>query len=498
MSYDALLSGDVLVSLQVVPVLFRKFFALQELLAGIIPRGTYAYGDKASNDTVVSIQRVSARQRDPSPATLEQEERDRQYDKLRMLNLERERLVFEGPTTESDVDAANRKEAELQAFLGTIQRADDGRMVVTLPKDPRYKDLITRNLWSANRRLQSTLKTMKEDPIIRDGLTQTKEYMISEGVLKLTSVDELDGIAAEKGHPWTELSFRGILRPESKTTPVRLVISGDNKDIGGKSTNDWFDSGVNVLPHIPQVITHLRMHKQFILTDLKKAFYQIALSDEDRDLLVFKWSNLKDDGSVDTSTIPFRGCMAMGIKPAPAELNGCLRKLYRDFAEKHPKQATFMRQLEQTSYVDDVSVFGDYDDETIQKMQIAEQVAGEGQFAFEKIVSYPASLTAKLGKPTTTSPFKVLGVGFDPETDQFFVCMKNIDEFIHLELLTKRQAASLLARVYDPLGFAAPALFTLKRLHQEIDKAHSKAKWNAQLTAAETAKWHQAVSDVQN
>jgi hypothetical protein len=322
LSYDALLSGDVLVSLQVVPVLFRKFFALQESLAGIIPRGTYAYGDKASNDAVVRIQRVSARQRDPSPATLEQEERDRHYDELRMLDLERERLVFEGPTTESDVDAANRKEAELQAFLSTIQRADDGRMVVTLPKDPRYKDLITRNSWSANRRLQSTLKAMKEDPVIRDGLTQTKEYMVCEGVLKLTSVDELDRVAAEKGRPWTELSFRGVLRPESKTTPVRLVISGDNKDIGGKSTNDWFDSGVNVLPHIPQVITHLRMHKQFILTDLKKAFYQIALSEEDRDLLVFKWPNLKEDGSVEYEYYSFQR-LAMGIMPAPAELNGC-------------------------------------------------------------------------------------------------------------------------------------------------------------------------------
>jgi hypothetical protein len=49
------------------------------------------------------------------------------------------------------------------------------------------------------------------------------------------------------------MSFRGVHRPESKTTPVRWVISGDNKDPGGKSTNDWFKAGVNVLHEIPNV-----------------------------------------------------------------------------------------------------------------------------------------------------------------------------------------------------------------------------------------------------
>ncbi len=63
---------------------------------------------------------------------------------------------------------------------------------------------------------------MTTNPIIRKGLVSTKNYMVKEGVLKLTSEDELNYIAQEHGRPWTELSFRGSYRPESKQRQYNL------------------------------------------------------------------------------------------------------------------------------------------------------------------------------------------------------------------------------------------------------------------------------------
>jgi hypothetical protein len=497
--YDMLLAGDVMVRFRIALGHCEGDFALQTSYAGWIPRGIWHGGEcEDPNLQHVSVKRLFVAQ-DKRMSQFEQEERDREYDELRMLELEQDHIQFHEPgTTVKDYSAmAADKENELVAFMEKIEQRDDGRMVVNLPKDPAYKQLITRNSRSAEHRLQATMRSMQKNPIIREGLEKTKDYMVNTGVLKRTTVANLDAIAQKKGRDWTELSFRGVYRPESKSTPVRLVISGDNKDMRGHSTNEWFQAGVNVLPAIPNVVTHLRMHKQFILADLSKAFYQVELSDEDSDLLVFRWPRLQKDGSVEYEYYVFAR-LAMGIKPAPAALNCCLRKLFRAHAAKHPEHAGLMKMLEDTAYVDDVPIVGNNDEETINNVMVAKEVAAKGKFDFVKFVSYPPHLAEQLGAEKSDKPFKVLGVGFDPETDQFYIAMRNIEEFLNRDVIRKRDAASIQMRAYDPLGLAAPAFFDMKRLRRANDEAHPKASWNVKLTKAETKEWHAATREIQN
>jgi hypothetical protein len=239
------------------------------------------------------------------------------------------------------------------------------------------------------------------------------------------------------------------------------------------------------------------MHLQFILADLKKAFYQVQLSAEDCDLLVFRWPNIGENGEVSYEYYSFER-LAMGIKCAPAALNCCLRKLFRQHAASHPIDADFMKILERTAYVDDIPVAGNNQQETCSRMALARDIAAEGRFIFEKYVSYPPTLAEEFGVPAATAPFKVLGVRFDPADDQLSISMKNIDEFWGQEQITKRQAASLMARAYDLLGLASPAFLPIKKLRQDLDRFHPKAGWNAALSAAETLRWHEATREIQH
>ena len=92
--------------------------------------------------------------------------------------------------------------------------------MVVLPKEPVYKELITNNKWSAEKRLQSAIRSMERSTEMQKGLHHMKTYMVDNGIIKPTTKQTLYAVAKEKERNWTELAFRGVLRPASSTTPV--------------------------------------------------------------------------------------------------------------------------------------------------------------------------------------------------------------------------------------------------------------------------------------
>jgi hypothetical protein len=127
----------------------------------------------------------------------------------------------------------------------------------------------------------------------------------------------------------------------------------------------------------------------------------------------------------------------MGIKPAPAALKCCLRKLFRQHALDHHSDAPLMAALENNAYVDDIAVTGDVDEETCASMSLARDVAARGKFIFENYVSYPPHLTQQFGVAPTETSFKVLGVRFHPDTDHLSISMKKIGKFWDQDRITK-------------------------------------------------------------
>jgi hypothetical protein len=236
--YDVLMAGDTMALLRVNALGFHHTFALMESVAGWIPRRAYVPMDDdmpqfaelahMRGNMQAAVMRLAviqtAAQDIVNPLTLtqldlckyyaalEQDVRDRTYDALCGEFLARERVQFFAPEDDArDFKArAEAKLKELQEFMDRIQQQPDGRMVVQLPKDPNYKKLVTRNAWSANQCLQSTILKMATNPVIRQGLEDTKQYMVDAGVLARTTVKELDAVAEQEGRQWTELSFRAV------------------------------------------------------------------------------------------------------------------------------------------------------------------------------------------------------------------------------------------------------------------------------------------------
>jgi hypothetical protein len=70
---------------------------------------------------------------------------------------------------------------------------------------------------------------------------------------------------------------------------------------------------------------------------------------------------------------------------------------------------------------------------------------------FSKFTGCPPRLAECLEQPVTDQPFKILVVCFNLTTEQLYVRMNNINEFQAQQGFSKRQAASLLTRAFDPL-----------------------------------------------
>jgi hypothetical protein len=226
-----------------------------------------------------------------------------------------------------------------------------------------------------------------------------------------------------------------------------------------------------------------------MVADISKAFVQIQLCEEDRKLLVFRWPVKEPDGSYLHKFYRFEQ-MPWGISCSLFVLNAALRKLFCEHAEIYPKDKPLMKEFEDHAYLDDVAITGEEDRKTVGKPHKLKNVVADAFFQVTKFKSYPTRLTKEFGLEEKNKPFKILGLGFDPVDDCFFVKARNLQEYRHKKLITKKEAASILARPFDPLGFATPALLKEKLLQQKIDVNHPKADWKHHLTQEETDKWH--------
>ncbi len=130
-----------------------------------------------------------------------------------------------------------------------------------------------------------------------------------------------------------ELPHFGVIN-DSKTTPLRMVITGDAKDSGEilherlastRTKGDSIDTD-HLDPHQSQKTIHG--------CRISKAFVQIQLSEEDRKLLVFRWPVKEEDRTYTHKFYRFKR-MPCGISCSPFVLNAALRKLFPEHAEKY-------------------------------------------------------------------------------------------------------------------------------------------------------------------
>ena len=237
------------------------------------------------------------------------------------------------------------KEEDFSEEYLTKVRFNGDRYEVSLPFKKEHP-IIPHNHSLAQNRLVSLLKRLKssESRLLNQYDNVIKEQLDS-GV-----VEEIDK-HEEEVVPGTVHYFphKEVLKEDRATTKLRVVYDSSTKSYSEPSLNDCLLSGPALTPLLFDILLRFRPPKIALIGDLEKAFLNVEVKPEDRNLLRFLW--IDDVNSLNPEIIKLRFTrLVFGLVCSPFILNVTLRNHLSKYENIDPE---FVSTVIKALYVDD-------------------------------------------------------------------------------------------------------------------------------------------------
>ena len=246
------------------------------------------------------------------------------------------------------------------------------------------------------------------------------------------------------------LPHRGIHR----NGKLRIVFDGSAKDGVGRSLNEYLDAGENLLLKLPAVVLNFRAGAIGCQCDIKSAFHQVSVKNEDRKYLQFFWTDL----SLRFARVPF------GLSCSPYML---LKTIETHLGSYEASDPDLCDKIRTGTYMDDICT-------TFPSRQEAEQ-------GMERMVEVFSNANMQLHKSRLSgdsSPDSgVLGMLWNTESDRLAVVVPQSSC-----PRTKRDLLSIVSKTFDPLGVLTPWLIHGKALFQRTWTEEPAPKWDEPLS----------------
>ena len=161
-------------------------------------------------------------------------------------------------------------------FKENIVRKHDGRYEVNIPWMPGAK-LAGTNEEQSRRRLQNMNMKLRQKEQLKAEYTHVIEEQLEEGI-----VERIPN--KPTGKRVFYLPHKAVVRTEAVTTKVRMVFDASAKPHPlAASINECMYTGPSLQPLLWDIMIRSRMSENLLLGDIKKAFLQIGIKEEDRD-----------------------------------------------------------------------------------------------------------------------------------------------------------------------------------------------------------------------
>lgn len=352
-------------------------------------------------------------------------------------------------------------------FIETVQVDKDNRFVVHLPWLEDHPPLPD-NFNLALKRLESTARKLKEENLY-DDYNQVFEEWAKEGIIEEVPKHEIH-------LPAHYLPHRHVVK-ENSTTRIRPVFDASAKVKASPSLNDCLEKGTNLVESIPTVLARFRMNKFGVTADIRKAFLQISLQENDKNFLRFLWYNENKELKY------FRHCrVVFGICSSPFLLNSVIQYHLDMILEeaqtgylKYP--AGVVEKLKNSFYVDNCLTSLKTEAELHEFIRVAKDVMQERKFdlrGWEHNYSHSSTEEASC---ETNKIVPLLGLQWSLNTDTLSVNLK--EGFEDNGPVTKRKILSEVHKIFDPIGYTCPVTLYPKLLLQELWQM--KTAWDAEL-----------------
>ena len=160
-----------------------------------------------------------------------------------------------------------------------------------------------------------------------------------------------------------------VIRLDKETTKVRIVYDPSARK-AGSSLNDCLHTGPSLIPEIMDILIRFRYHKVALVSDVEKAFHQVSIAPEDRDMLCFLW--IDNAASPEPRIVVYRFTRAVfGVNCSPFLLNASISHHIQQYSEdlmwltdRHVEQTTLgqaepphTQDVEPSTVVEDESTY---------------------------------------------------------------------------------------------------------------------------------------------
>lgn len=394
-------------------------------------------------------------------------------------------------TEEFPSDDPSQTPEEQQAcehFRSTVQRDDDGRYRVSLPRRLGVPDL------GASREIALRRYLSTERSLTKQGTWDPYRAAVAE-YLSLGHAEEVPASEICKPSKCVfYLPMHGVVKSCSTSTKIRPVCDASSKTYSGVSLNDTLLPGPSLYPRLNLIINQFRLHQVAMTADVSKMYRQIGLNPEEVDY--HRFLHRDDDGEIKDYRMTR---LTFGVSSSPYLATQVLRQLAQDHQSQHSEAANIVKN---SFYVDDVLTGSN---SVSQARQLREQLnsllskacmplckwRSNSQSLLDSIPDTLREMSDLNISPEPGDALKTLGIHWSTEQDCLFAATPDVSD---QSPATKRKVSSIVAKIFDPLGWFSPATLPAKVLLQESWEL--KLDWDDVLPPPLQAKWREWISTV--
>ncbi|XP_073984819.1 uncharacterized protein [Rhodnius prolixus] len=369
-----------------------------------------------------------------------------------------------------------------ECFSKSHFRLPDGRFSVALP----FKTspcCLGESRKIALRRLLQTESRHAKSPHLRAPYVEFMQDYLDSNHMELAP-------PLKSGQIVYYIPHHAVHRPDDPPEKIRVVFNASQKSSSGISLNELLLPGPRLQLDIWKVVTRFRVDKWVFTADIRQMFRQIQHPPEDRDLLRILWR-------FDTSqpVQEYRLCtVTYGTTSAPYLACRVLQELALTSQASFPLASEILRDR---TYVDDISGGGPTLEVALQSRDQLIQLLSQAQIELRKWASNQPQLLNKIPSeyllPAMSSvclendeesQLKILGLCWNPAQDYFHFLIRSVPN-----VQTKRQLASQIAKVFDPLGWLIPITVFARAIFRIVCQA--SFDWDDPLPSSIAQEWSQ-------
>ena len=161
-------------------------------------------------------------------------------------------------------------------------------------------------------RLKSLIKRMNNNPALLTQYGDILDDQLRKGVIEKVSYEPIKTSTHYIPH-------HAVINPTKATTKVRIVYDASAKTRKDcKSLNECLYRGPVMLQNLIGILLRFRLNKIALVADIEKAFLQVGLTEDSRDVTRFVWLKNQDKLSIENNIQEYRFCrVPFGIISSP-------------------------------------------------------------------------------------------------------------------------------------------------------------------------------------